>query len=389
MTAVTCRAHEPRSRRSRAPEVRRVVATYRDALRTHQDELNRLNVYPVPDGDTGTNMALTLESVCAELESADGMDEVCRADRARLAHGRPRQLGRDPLADPARLRRHVRRASSASARRRSATGLRRAADAAYQAVLRPVEGTILTVVRDAAEAAEAARGTARRRCPTCSTARSRPRTSRSLRTPELLPVLKEAGVVDAGGRGFALLLDAFLDVVAERPLPEPRDRRHPGRRSRPTMHGDDVVVAALRGHVPARGGRRDHPALQATRGARSATRSSSSAATASGTATCTPTTSAPRSRPASRPAGPARSASPTCIEQVEEEQWVREQPSTATAAPTAHVRDRGVVAVGVGDGVQRLLTSLGVHEVVAGGQSMNPSTAQILEAVERCRRRAA
>ncbi|MCZ7525176.1 MAG: DAK2 domain-containing protein [Acidimicrobiia bacterium] len=66
-----------------APDLRHVAASYRDALRLHQEELNRLNVYPVPDGDTGTNMALTLESVCGELEHAEGMDEVCRG----LAHG--------------------------------------------------------------------------------------------------------------------------------------------------------------------------------------------------------------------------------------------------------------------------------------------------------------
>ncbi|HEX2398650.1 MAG TPA: DAK2 domain-containing protein, partial [Mycobacterium sp.] len=62
-----------------AADLRQAVLRYRDALRTHQDELNRLNVYPVPDGDTGTNMALTLESVCAELATAESMPEVCQA----------------------------------------------------------------------------------------------------------------------------------------------------------------------------------------------------------------------------------------------------------------------------------------------------------------------
>src|SRR5262245_52970940 len=62
-----------------AADLRRAVLRFRDALRAHQEELNRLNVYPVPDGDTGTNMALTLESVSAELETADSMTEVCHA----------------------------------------------------------------------------------------------------------------------------------------------------------------------------------------------------------------------------------------------------------------------------------------------------------------------
>ena len=63
-------------------DLRRVVSTYRDALRNHQEELNRLNVYPVPDGDTGTNMALTLESVVGELPGdGSNMEQVCEAIR--------------------------------------------------------------------------------------------------------------------------------------------------------------------------------------------------------------------------------------------------------------------------------------------------------------------
>src|SRR6267378_363743 len=66
-----------------AADLRQAVLRFRDALRTHQEALNRLNVYPVPDGDTGTNMTLTLESVVQELGSAEAMPEVCQA----IAHG--------------------------------------------------------------------------------------------------------------------------------------------------------------------------------------------------------------------------------------------------------------------------------------------------------------
>src|SRR3954454_18167684 len=64
-------------------ELRAAMVAYRDALRSHQDRLNRLNVYPVPDGDTGTNMALTLESVVAEMDGADDMGTICKA----ISHG--------------------------------------------------------------------------------------------------------------------------------------------------------------------------------------------------------------------------------------------------------------------------------------------------------------
>ena len=123
------------------------------------------------------------------------------------------------------------------------------------------------------------------------------------------------------------------------------------------------------------------------RGARSATRSSSSAATASGTATCTPTTSAPRSRPASTPAGRARSASPTCSSRSEEERWVREAEvvADADASPrSTRGHDRGRRGRASATASAACSRSLGVQQVVAGGQSMNPSTAQILEAVEAC-----
>src|SRR5712692_5191914 len=187
------------------PELRTVVSRYRDALRAHQEELNRLNVYPVPDGDTGTNMALTIESVCAELGDASRMDDVCQA----VAHGSLMgargnsgvilsQILRG-LADTFRPIEAVSPADLVS-------GLRRAADAAYQAVLRPVEGTILTVVRLVAESVERAIGEGIVTLAELLEHATSAARDAVAHTPDLLPVLREAGVVDAGGRGFELLL---------------------------------------------------------------------------------------------------------------------------------------------------------------------------------------
>src|SRR5262245_41797374 len=136
-----------------APDLLRVVATYRDALRAHQEELNRLNVYPVPDGDTGTNMTLTVESVLAELDGARDMPEVCRA----IAHGSlmgARGNSGVILSQILRGFSDTFAQLDAADAADLARALRKAADAAYQAVLRPVEGTMLTVVREAAEGAE-------------------------------------------------------------------------------------------------------------------------------------------------------------------------------------------------------------------------------------------
>src|SRR5438128_6760442 len=116
-----------------ASDLRQAVLRFRDALRAHQEELNRLNVYPVPDGDTGTNMALTLESVCSLLSTADSMDEVCHAISrgslmgargnsgvitSQILRGLVEDFGSLDVIDGATFRR----------------GLRQGADAAYEAV---------------------------------------------------------------------------------------------------------------------------------------------------------------------------------------------------------------------------------------------------------------
>jgi dihydroxyacetone kinase-like predicted kinase len=194
-----------------ATDFRGIVVAYRDALRSHQDELNRLNVYPVPDGDTGTNMALTLESVVGELDGAEGMTEVCRA----IAHGSLMGARGNSGVILSQILRGLADTFSdldAASADDVVAGLRRAADAAYQAVLRPVEGTILTVVRAAAEAAEAAQGDGAELTGILERVEVAAHEAVQ-QTPELLPVLKEAGVVDAGGRGFELLIDAFLHII--------------------------------------------------------------------------------------------------------------------------------------------------------------------------------
>ncbi len=98
-------------------QLRTVVHTYRDALRAHQQVINRLNVYPVPDGDTGTNMALTLESVCEELAGADGgMAQTCKA----ISHGSLMGArGNSGVILSQVLRGHVRRPARPRGRRRA------------------------------------------------------------------------------------------------------------------------------------------------------------------------------------------------------------------------------------------------------------------------------
>src|SRR4051812_40475693 len=179
-----------------AAELRAIVRGYRDALRAHQEVINRLNVYPVPDGDTGTNMALTLESVCQEI---DGADEDLAATCKAISHGSlmgARGNSGVILSQVLRGIAEVVRDAGGLDGPTFAAALEAASEGAYSAVMRPVEGTILTVVREAAEAATVAAGAGGGDLCAVVDAAKAQASDALARTPDMLPVLKEAGVVD-------------------------------------------------------------------------------------------------------------------------------------------------------------------------------------------------
>jgi hypothetical protein len=215
--------------------LRDVITTFRNAVRDHAPGLNRLNVYPVPDGDTGTNMARTLDAVVAEMEGADASDLDATCDA--ISHGSLmgargnsgvilsqilRGLASTLKEHTEGLKEHSLKEHTEAAGHRFAEALSNASTSAYQAVLKPIEGTILTVVRESAEAAKAASGDGATLADVLRAARAAGKEALD-NTPELLPVLKDAGVVDAGGAGYLLLLDSALHVVDGEPLPIPSD----------------------------------------------------------------------------------------------------------------------------------------------------------------------
>jgi len=221
VTAPVLAPDEP-SERFDADRLRRTVVTFRDAVKAHAPRINRLNVYPVPDGDTGTNMARTLDAVVAELESADsGIEPTCQA----ISHGSLMGArGNSGVILSQILRGMSGRLSKAATHTATevAEALSAASTSAYQAVVKPIEGTILTVVREASDAARQAAADGVGLAGVLRAARDAGRSALD-RTPEMLPVLKDAGVVDAGGAGFLLLLDAALNVVDGEPIPTPED----------------------------------------------------------------------------------------------------------------------------------------------------------------------
>ena len=373
-------------------DLRRIVSTYRDALRAHQEELNALNVYPVPDGDTGTNMALTLESVVGELDAAADaapmeMEAVCEAIRHGSlmgARGNSGVILSQILRGLADTFSPLDAISGADV----AAGLRRATDAAYQAVLRPVEGTILTVVRMATESVERAVTEGETALSAILERAADAASDAVASTPDLLPVLREAGVVDAGGRGFELLLAACLNVVDERPVPPPE-----------AVHSTIAVEAHADRDERGAGGIADlryevmyflhaeDDRVDGFKQAWGALGDSIVVVGGDGIWNChVHTDDIGAAIEAGIEVGrPSDIRVTDLLEQVEgreEEAWVRAEAVSDRDGVTLERVTTGVVAVAVGDGLRTLLLGLGVQQVVAGGQSMNPSTAQILEAVQ-------
>jgi DAK2 domain fusion protein YloV len=194
-----------------------------DALGVAREEVDALNVYPVPDGDTGTNMFLTVSAARDALAEARGLDRTAALEafaRGALlgARGNSGVILAEMLGAVAR--RLARQAEGEPTAMVVAEALQEATEASYAAVGTPVEGTILSVCRAASDAAMAQAGGegARTGDVLCAAAEAARRAL--ARTPEQLQVLRDAGVVDAGGRGLSAILDAAeTALTGRRPTP--------------------------------------------------------------------------------------------------------------------------------------------------------------------------
>ncbi len=208
--------------RSLAPEALAEALRFAtDWFAVFVEETNALNVYPVPDGDTGTNMHLTLQSVRRELDVADTtrMDALARA----LAYGSllgARGNSGVILSQILKGFAEALKGKKALTPELLAEALEKGAQAAYKAVMKPVEGTILTVARAAAEGAKQALEAGVDTLEGVLEAALRSAREALENTPELLPVLKTAGVVDAGGMGYVRFLEGLLGYLEKKPLPE-------------------------------------------------------------------------------------------------------------------------------------------------------------------------
>jgi DAK2 domain fusion protein YloV len=194
-------------------------------LEKNQQKINALNVFPVPDGDTGTNMLLTMRAAYKRIQNSED------GHVGRVAQELSQGALMGARGNSGVILSQIWRGLAAGLKDRStfnapdlAVALREAADTAYKGVMRPVEGTILTVIREAAEEAEDAAGKStdllfvmERVLERCQQVLAK--------TPDMLPVLKQAGVVDAGGQGLVFMLEAMVqyvhgDMVESKPVIE-------------------------------------------------------------------------------------------------------------------------------------------------------------------------
>ena len=188
-----------------------------NALYNRQEEVNQLNVFPVPDGDTGLNMSMTLANVGTAVSDGDGVGAASEKVAGIVLRGARGNSGAILSLFFRGMSKALKGLSDAGSAE-IAAAFRKGTEEAYKAVMKPTEGTILTVMRRCAEEAEANADRFESNAEGLFTLLSETAHKTLDETPEMLPVLKEAGVVDAGGCGFTVMLDGMLAYLSGNPV---------------------------------------------------------------------------------------------------------------------------------------------------------------------------
>ncbi len=357
--------------------------------------INDLNVFPVPDGDTGTNMYLTIQTACAELKKAEPatIDDAAKVTARGLLRGARVYSGVILTLLFRGMSKSLKGLTEADGAA-LATAMQEGVATAYGAVMKPAEGTVLTVSRLAAQrAAEAAQENNSVEFVLEEAIRAGEVTLAE--TVEMNPVLKKAGVVDAGGKGYLIILDGMLRCLRGEPIPEVADepevkekadfaaledeitftfdtvfivRKTMGEKSLEPLRayldsiGDSLVIGeddeCFKVHVHT-----DIPGHALTEAQKYGTLELAKIENM-------------RTQRDDLAAG-RQAHSTDDLDAVEEELEAQEN----TVAPAE--KRYGFVAVCAGDGLADTFRALGVDTIVSGGQTMNPSTEAILKEVNR------
>lgn len=353
-------------------------------LHEHKEEVDALNVFPVPDGDTGTNMYLTFLAALREVEKGpkDRLSQVVDAAAQGALMG---ARGNSGVIVSQLFRGFAKAVAGLEVldRRTLARGMDGAASLAYQAVRKPVEGTILTVAREAARAAETALHRETSLVEFCEEIYSHAALILS-RTPDMLPTLKQAGVVDAGGKGLLVVLEGAIRALKGEDAVFPADR--PAYVQSPAMvavvddiplditfqyctefllRGQDLNVEQIKDDLSPHGDcllvvgdeqtvkihlHTNNPGLILDYAVR---------------------------------IGEMSEIQVNNMVEQSQQRLERIKQAQTTEKTATETKEIGLVAVAMGDGLAQIFRSLGVDEVVEGGQTMNPSTEDLLHGVEK------
>ncbi|MEJ2748448.1 MAG: DAK2 domain-containing protein, partial [Anaerolineae bacterium] len=348
--------------------------------------VNELNVFPVPDGDTGTNMLLTMRSAYGRIQDSDELHVGKMA--AALSQGALMGARGNSGVILSQIWRGLARGLQDKETFNAddlAQAFQAASDTAYGGVMRPVEGTILTVIREAA--AEAKDAAAKSKDLRFMLERVLERCEQALeRTPELLPVLKQAGVVDSGGQGLVYILAGMLRYtngqmagVAEEMAQAPKMASVPaqalampesGKLENPydvqfILMGQDLNVETVRNRIDAMG--------------------DSTVVVGDETTIKVHIHVKDPGQPISYGISLGK-ITDVVVEnmQMQMEDIVHTPAATGPEVMPASVEPGqiGVVAVAAGEGLAKIFMSLGAAHIVNGGQTNNPSTEEIFQAIQ-------
>jgi len=364
--------------------LRRVADTGLCWLRTNQQLVNSLNVFPVPDGDTGTNMVLTMQ---AAMDETEGVSERSVGDIAyAIAHGALMGARGNSGVILSQLWRGFARALDGQEMMDVETlvkALDEARETAYKGVVRPVEGTILTVSKDIALAAQAALDEGVQSAFEMLERIVEAADESVERTPELLPVLKEAGVVDSGGMGLFFLFEGIFRAVCRLPLDQPLTTVQPlsalnlDRASEAIEPGQDwEVVVDFRPRSP----------FKVDEFYQQLDEMGTSIQVGEGEGIYRMHIHVPnelRFKPIEY-IDQLGTVTNVSIENLMEQLTFQSAQQDMQNIPLEPVEPGqiAVIAVAPGMGIARVFASLGVAALVEGGQTMNPSTEEILHSFE-------
>lgn len=363
-------------------------------IQNHKKDVDALNVFPVPDGDTGTNMSMTIGAAVRELQVLGEADVATVSKKAAAA------LLRGARGNSGVILSLIFRGLSKGLKGlETADGVQLAAaldlgrEAAYKAVMKPTEGTILTVVREASAAAVASNETDYKKVLEIIVAAAQ---DSLLKTPEMLPVLKEAGVVDAGGQGFLYILEGMKSYLLDGVMIENQDEAANGAKgdaaneTPQVQYGYRCAFTVHKTKDAKNGTPKFKAYLESVGGEVSVTENGD-------TVKVQICTDAPGSVLQNaldcgyltdiqiENIREAKTAQSSAAKATSAEKMPKSDEAAQTDAPLTRAepeKEYGFVAVAAGDGVTQLFKELGADVVVSGGQTMNPSTDDILHAVE-------